>query len=61
MVSVPPEQAGEHFGWLAPFLGADAPASSALTRDLLGWHPTQPGLLDDLGKGHYFDRASTSS
>jgi nucleoside-diphosphate-sugar epimerase len=61
VVSVPPEQGGEHFRWLAPFLGVDAPASSALTRELLGWQPTQPGLLDDLGKGHYFDRASTRS
>jgi nucleoside-diphosphate-sugar epimerase len=60
VASVPPEQAGEHFGWLAPFLGADAPASSALTRDLLGWQPAQPGLLDDLDKGHYFERASAS-
>jgi nucleoside-diphosphate-sugar epimerase len=61
VVSVPPQQAGQHFAWLAPFLGADAPASSALTRELLGWQPAQPGLLDDLGKGHYFDRAPASS
>jgi nucleoside-diphosphate-sugar epimerase len=61
VVSIPPEQASEHFTWLAPFLAADAPASSALTRELLGWQPAQPGLLDDLGKGHYFDRPSTSS
>ncbi len=61
VVSVPPEQAGEHFRWLAPFVGVDAPASSALTRQLLGWQPAQHGLLDDLGKGHYFDLASTSS
>ena len=60
VVSVPPDQDGEHFTWLAPFIGTDAPASSALTRELLGWQPVQPGLLDDLGKGHYFDRASTS-
>jgi nucleoside-diphosphate-sugar epimerase len=59
LVSIPPEQAGEHFAWLAPFIGVDAPASSALTRQLLGWQPAQPGLLDDLGKGHYFDPAST--
>ena len=32
----------------------DSPASSALTRELLDWQPTQPGLIDDLDQGHYF-------
>ncbi|MBO4273847.1 SDR family oxidoreductase [Microbispora triticiradicis] len=54
VVSVAPEEASAHFGWLGGVVGADCPASSALTRDLLGWRPVQPGLLDDLGKGHYF-------
>ena len=54
VVSVAPEDAGEHFSWLGGFLGADSPASSALTRELLGWQPTQPGLIDDLDQGHYF-------
>jgi nucleoside-diphosphate-sugar epimerase len=54
-VSVAPDEAGEHFGWLAPFLGADAPASSVLTRELVGWQPTGPGLLADLNEGHYVD------
>jgi nucleoside-diphosphate-sugar epimerase len=53
-VAIPPEDAGEHFAWLAGFLAADSPASSTLTRELMGWHPTQPGLIDDLDKGHYF-------
>ena len=52
--SIPPEDAGAHFGWLAAFLGADTPASSVATRALLGWHPTPPGLLADLDAGHYF-------
>ncbi len=54
VAAVPAERAGEHFTWLAGFLGLDSPASSALTRELLGWQPTQPGLVDDLEKGHYF-------
>jgi nucleoside-diphosphate-sugar epimerase len=54
VVSIAPEDAGEHFGWLAGFLAADVPASSALTRERLGWQPTHPGLLDDLDQGHYF-------
>ncbi|MCT9006769.1 SDR family oxidoreductase [Streptomyces sp. NPDC054766] len=52
--SVPTEEAAGHFTWLAGFLGLDSPASSGPTRELLGWHPTQPGLLEDLDKGHYF-------
>jgi nucleoside-diphosphate-sugar epimerase len=54
VVSVAPEKAGEHFGWLGAFLALDSPASSALTRELLGWEPTQPGLIADLDQGHYF-------
>ena len=54
VVSISPEDAGGHFTWLAGFLGIDSPASSALTRELLDWHPTHPGLIDDLDKGHYF-------
>jgi nucleoside-diphosphate-sugar epimerase len=54
VVPISPENAGEHFGFLAGFLGLDSPASSALTRELLGWQPTQPGLIDDLEAGHYF-------
>jgi nucleoside-diphosphate-sugar epimerase len=54
VTAVAPGAAAEHFGWLAAFLGLDVPASSTLTRDLLGWQPVHPGLLDDLGKGHYF-------
>jgi nucleoside-diphosphate-sugar epimerase len=45
----------EHFGFLAPFIGLDAPASAAATRRRLGWRPEHPGLLDDLGAGHYFE------
>jgi nucleoside-diphosphate-sugar epimerase len=58
VVSISPEDAGGHFAWLAGFLGLDIPASSTLTREVLGWQPTQPGLIDDLGKGHYFDHPS---
>jgi nucleoside-diphosphate-sugar epimerase len=46
--SLTPEQAGEHFGWFAMFTAADVPASSQHTRALLGWTPTEPGLLEDL-------------
>jgi nucleoside-diphosphate-sugar epimerase len=54
VTAMSPDEAGEHFGFLAGFLGADSPASSVLTRELTGWQPTQPGLIDDLEEGHYF-------
>jgi nucleoside-diphosphate-sugar epimerase len=48
MVSLSQQEAQLHFGWLAMFAGVDMPASSALTRQRLGWHPTGPGLIADL-------------
>ncbi len=54
VTSVPAERAGEHFGWMGMFFGADCPASHALTSELLGWQPTHQGLLADLAEGSYF-------
>ncbi|HWE69634.1 MAG TPA: SDR family oxidoreductase [Acidimicrobiales bacterium] len=53
-VSISPEDAGAHFTWMAGLLALDAPASSTHTRELLGWQPTQVGLIEDLDQGHYF-------
>ena len=48
-VSLSPEEAAAHFGWMAFFAGLDMPASSALTQQRLGWHPTQKvGMIEDL-------------
>jgi nucleoside-diphosphate-sugar epimerase len=44
----------EDFGFLGQILSVDQPASAALTRELLGWRPVQPGLIEDMEKGHYF-------
>lgn len=46
--SIAPDEAQAVFGWLAMFAGRDMPASSAQTRQKLGWQPTGPGLLADL-------------
>ncbi len=54
VVSIPADQAAEHFGWMGRFFGTDAVASSAITRELLGWQPTHPTLLEDLAAGYYF-------
>jgi nucleoside-diphosphate-sugar epimerase len=51
--SIPVDRAPAHFDWLGTFFGADAPASSARTRSLLGWQPTHPTLLDDIAAGNY--------
>ncbi|MDQ2846690.1 MAG: SDR family oxidoreductase [Actinomycetota bacterium] len=56
VVSIPADQAGEHFSWLAGFFGMDSPASSELTRELLGWTPSHQGLIADLEEGHYFEQ-----
>lgn len=53
VVSLSPEEAKEHFGWLAMFMGMDLPASSAWTREALGWNPTGPGLIADLKQMDY--------
>lgn len=53
VVSLSPEEAAGHFGWLAAFAGLDLPASSAQTQERLGWHPTGPDLMTDLRKMRY--------
>ena len=55
VVSVPAEQASDHFGWLGFFFGTDSVVSNQLTRELLGWRPTRHGLIDDLDESHYFE------
>jgi nucleoside-diphosphate-sugar epimerase len=46
-------------GFIGMISQLDNPTSSARTRELLGWKPTHPNLLDDLAEGHYF--ASTGA
>ncbi len=53
VVSISPEQAQDHFGFLGFFAGRDAHISSAQTRAKLGWNPTGPDLLTDLGNMNY--------
>jgi nucleoside-diphosphate-sugar epimerase len=55
--SIAAEDAPEHFGWLARFVAADVPASSALTQQRLGWHPDRPGLISDLDRGREREEA----
>ena len=54
VVALSREEAAGHFGWLALFVGGDAPASSAQTQERLGWRPTGPGLIADLDRANAF-------
>jgi nucleoside-diphosphate-sugar epimerase len=53
VISISAEQAQEHFGFLGWFATWDAHTSSAKTRAKLGWNPTGPDLLTDLGNMRY--------
>jgi len=57
VVSKSPEEAADHFGWIAAFFGIDCPASSTQTQERLGWSASQPGLISDLDQAHYFATA----
>jgi nucleoside-diphosphate-sugar epimerase len=48
--SIGKEEAQDYFGWLSLFAGRDMRASSAKTRQKLGWEPTGPTLLADLAQ-----------
>lgn len=46
--AISPDKAADHFGALAYFVNADFQASSARTKEALGWNPTHPGVIADL-------------
>jgi nucleoside-diphosphate-sugar epimerase len=53
IVSIDPEDAGEHFGFIGHFFAQTMTASSERTRTLLGWTPTGPTLVEDIVTGAY--------
>jgi nucleoside-diphosphate-sugar epimerase len=53
-VSLPADQAEQHFSWLAAFAMNDYPASRKLTAERLNWQPTQPTLIADIENGIYW-------
>jgi nucleoside-diphosphate-sugar epimerase len=59
--SVAPTDAAEHFAPLGHFVGLDSPATAAVTRELLGWEPTGPTLLEDLDQDYYYRLQQTSA
>ncbi len=52
-ISIPAQQAGEHFGMFGHFATLDMPASSEWTRRTLDWQPTGQGLIEDLRNMKY--------
>jgi nucleoside-diphosphate-sugar epimerase len=55
--SVAPEDAPGHFGFMAHFVALDSPITAVITRELVGWEPTGPSLLEDLEQDHYYRSA----
>lgn len=54
-VSKTPEEVAALLGFIGHVLAMDVSSSNALTKQRLGWSPTQPGLIADLEAGHYFN------
>jgi nucleoside-diphosphate-sugar epimerase len=51
--SIAPDDVQGHFGWIGTFFGFDLAATSTITRELLGWTPSGPTLIEDLDAGAY--------
>jgi nucleoside-diphosphate-sugar epimerase len=50
VVSISPEEAPAHFGFLSHFMMLDSPTSNTKTRERLGWEPIGPTLIEDLSQ-----------
>jgi nucleoside-diphosphate-sugar epimerase len=55
--SIPDGRLAAHFGFLAMVIALDNPTTSLVTRRILGWEPTHPGLIADFDNGDYFTAA----
>jgi nucleoside-diphosphate-sugar epimerase len=55
VASIDPDDAGEHFGFMAHFWGLTMTATSDATRQLLSWSPAGPTLIEDILAGAYAD------
>lgn len=51
--SIPNDDVAGHFGWIGGFFTMDLAATSTVTRDVIGWTPTGPGLIEDIDGGAY--------
>lgn len=53
VASIAAENVQDHFGWIGNFFAMDGEATSTRTRELLGWTPTGPTLIEDLDTDAY--------
>jgi nucleoside-diphosphate-sugar epimerase len=53
VTSIAPEDVQGHFGFIGTFFAMDLAATSTATRELLGWVPTGPTLVEDIDAGAY--------
>ena len=56
VTSVEPDDVPAHFGWIGTFFAMEMSATSVATRELLGWTPTGPTLVEDIEAGAYTAR-----
>ena len=56
VASIAPDRVQDHFGWIGTFFAMDLTATSTLTREILGWAPTGPTLIEDIDAGAYSPR-----
>jgi nucleoside-diphosphate-sugar epimerase len=56
VTSIDADAVQDHFGWIGAFFAMDLSATSTATRELLGWTPTGPTLIEDLAAGAYSAR-----
>jgi nucleoside-diphosphate-sugar epimerase len=56
VTSIADDDVQGHFGWIGTFFAMDLAATSAVTRELLGWTPTGPTLIEDIDAGAYSPR-----
>ncbi len=61
VASIDTDDVPDHFGWIGTFFGMDLSATSTGTRELLGWTPTGPTLIQDLDAGAYSARTPAGS
>ena len=59
IASISLEEARARFGRIGGYVGMDLSASSAWTRKRLGWIPTGPGLMEDLGRTRYLENSDS--